>query len=76
MQLFWPAMFKTNVIDNDFDTCLAEQLVAWGNVFLGAPPPDNFYEVMEAASKVTGAFTSTECKETADRVLFERKRNG
>ena len=42
---------------------------------MGAPPPDNFYEVMEAASEVTGAFTSTECSDAADRILAQRKRN-
>ena len=53
-------------------------LINWllgGNVFMGAPPPDNFYEVMEAASEVTGAFTSTECSDAADRILAQRKRN-
>lgn len=73
--LFWPEMFKTEVVSQDRDACLADQLVSWGNVFMGAPPPDNFYEVMEAASKVTGAFTSTECSDAADRILAQRKRN-
>ena len=37
--LFWPEMFKTEVVSQDRDACLADQLVAWGNVFMGAPPP-------------------------------------
>lgn len=73
--LFWPEMFKTEVVSQDRDACLADQLVAWGNIFMGATPPDNFYEVMEAASEVTGAFTSTECSDAADRILAQRKRN-
>lgn len=74
MELLWPEMFETNTVSADRDACLADQLVAWGNILLGAPPPDNFYEMMESASKVTGAFTSTECNDVADRVIFERKR--
>ncbi len=72
--LYWPEMFTTEVVSQERDKCLADQLVAWGNVFMGAPPPDNFYEVMEAASEVTGAFTSTECSDAADRLIAERKR--
>ena len=73
--LYWPEMFRTNVIETNEDKCLANQLVAWGNVFMGATPPDNFYEIMEAASKITGAFTSTECNDAADKLLEKRKRN-
>ena len=74
MTMMWPEMFKTEVVSQERDACLADQLVAWGNVMMGENPPDNFYEVMDAASKVTGAFTSTECREAADRILYERKR--
>ena len=75
MKLFWPKMFETNIVSLNKDECLSDQLVAWGNIYLGIDePPENFYEMMEAASHVTGAFTATECRDAADKLIWERKK--
>ena len=78
----WPKIFQDPSLIPTLspDHLLADQLVAWGNVLLfGAETcPETFYEVMDACSHVTGAFTMTECKERSifvmDRLARERKR--
>ena len=71
----WPEEFGANVVDfSDYSVnhILAMQLLAWGNVFTGCPRPDNFFEVMDAASKVTNAFTPDQCKSLSDTILSNR----
>jgi hypothetical protein len=73
---YWPKIFAgKSVMDFDVSDLLAQQLIGWGNIVMGYQPPEkcDFYDVMEAASKITGAFTGTECKDAADRILAKRK---
>ncbi len=37
------------------------------------PPPENFFEVMDAASKLTGAFTPDQCQERCNVILADLK---
>lgn len=74
--IYWPNIFKGQVMSEmNTDDILAQQLVGWGNIYMGYPPPDNFYEVMDEASKYTNAFTGVECREAADRLLYMRKQS-
>lgn len=75
---YWPSIFKNRDVSIlPKEEVLAEQLVAWGNIYMGYEPPEgcDFYDIMDAASKITGAFTGTECSALADRILEQRKRN-
>lgn len=79
MTYSWPECFKTEKLSDNPAHVLADQCVAWGNLHAGESAPDNFYEVMEMCSKVTGAFTHTEVSEAADRLielLKKDKQNG
>ena len=76
LDVVWPSEFKDNVLDfstYEYGHTLAIQLCAWGNVMFGAQPPDNFFEVMDAASKLTGAFTPEQCSIQADILMMQRK---
>jgi hypothetical protein len=78
-QTTWPEEFTNNVtnfLDRDLDATLAMQLCAWGNVYMGAIRPDNFFEVMDGASKLTEAFTPEECHARANILLAARKNKG
>ena len=66
----WPDL----EITSDRDIMLGLQLLCWGLVQYGSEPPDNFVEWLDEAYKVTGAYTSVECLELADKILHERKR--
>jgi hypothetical protein len=71
-ELLWPDMFEKNILDfsNEMPKAvLAMQLVTWGNILMGCKPPKNFFEVMDAASKVTGAFTPNQCMAMSDNFL-------
>jgi hypothetical protein len=48
-------------------------MISYGNMYLGYEPPDNFYEVMDESSKITGAFTAVECRCEAE-TLSEKRR--
>ena len=75
MKLLWPDEFEQNITDFSAYTIphvLAIQLCAWGNVFMQAKPPDNFFEVMDAASKLTGAFTPDQCRARCDIILNKK----
>jgi hypothetical protein len=74
--IIWPEEFKKNVLDFSEYTiseALAIQLCAWGNVFMQYPPPENFFEVMDAASKISGAFTPEQCRARCDVILAHLK---
>lgn len=78
VEAYWPSIFKGKDISTlKPEELLAEQLVAWGNVYMGYEPPEgcDFYDIMDEASKVTGAFTGAECSSLADKILDQRKRN-
>lgn len=78
MALYWPYEFEDGITEFPSKTreeVLTMQLIGWGNVLMGNNPPDMFYEVMDAASEVTGAFTATECRDLADQLLWEKKKN-
>lgn len=65
---FWPAEFidnRTDFSEASLGQCLAVQLCAWGNILMGAEPPDNFFEVMDGLSKMTSAFTPDQCQARA-----------
>lgn len=75
LKLLWPDEFAQNI--TDFSTypipqVLAIQLCAWGNVFMQETPPDNFFEVMDAASKITNAFTPDQCRARCDIILNKK----
>lgn len=70
--LVWPDMFKNNVTDfSDIGprVVLAMQLVSWGNIMMGCEPPKNFFDVMDAASKISGAFTPDQCMARSDELM-------
>lgn len=74
--LCWPECFAkntTNFLDEPVENVLAVQLCAWGNLYMGVPVPDNFFEVMDAASKVTQVFTPEECKSLFTEMMHERR---
>jgi hypothetical protein len=74
----WPSEFEKNVTDFSnykVTKALAIQLVAWGNVMMGLDRPDNFFEVMDAASKLTKAFTPDQCQARCDQLIEEYKNN-
>ena len=75
LNLLWPTEFDENVSDfsnySNSDV-LSLQLCAWGNVFAGAPPHQHFFNVMDAASKVTGAFTPEQCSAMFDIWLAQQ----
>lgn len=76
--LCWPECFAKNTtdfLDESVENVLATQLCAWGNVYMGVPVPDNFFEVMDAASKVTRVFTPDECKVLFNAIMTERRNN-
>lgn len=78
LPLCWPECFSQNVtdfLDEPIESVLATQLCAWGNVYMGVMIPSNFFEVMDAASKVTQAFTPQACKDRYE-VLMSERRNG
>lgn len=61
MEVYWPDIIKVPVEDiskMDKNNLLAQQLICWGNIYMGYEPPDNFYDAIDAASKITGVFTS------------------
>ena len=70
--LTWPVL---DFEDTSYKTVLGKQLICWGNIHLGAEPPDNFVEWLDEASKITGAYTATECRDAADKFLYETKRD-
>ena len=72
----WPECFMQNTLDfsnEAIEDVLAVQLCAWGNVYMGVSIPSNFFEVMDAASKVTNAFTPEACRLRTDVLLAHRK---
>ena len=74
--LCWPECFAknvTNFLDEPIENVLATQLCAWGNVYMGVPVPDNFFEVMDGCSKVTNVFTPEECKSLFQILMSDRK---
>lgn len=74
--LCWPECFALNTVDfedESLESVLAIQLCAWGNVYMGVPIPNNFFEVMDAASKITSAFKPNECKLRYEMLKEERK---
>jgi len=69
LNFLWPEEIEANVLDftNELPAnVLAMQLCSWGNIFAGCPPHPNFFNVMDAASKVTGAFTPDQCNVAFD----------
>lgn len=74
--LCWPECFSLNVtdfLDEPVESVLATQLCAWGNVFMGVPVPNNFFEVMDAASKITQSFSPDECKLRYEGIMSQRR---
>lgn len=72
----WPECFVNNTLDfshEKIEDVLAVQLCAWGNVYMGVAIPSNFFEVMDAASKVTDAFTPEACRLRTDIILAQRR---
>ena len=75
--LAWPECFAKNTLDfsdEPVENVLASQLCAWGNAYMGVPVPNNFFAVMDAASKVTQAFTPDECKNLFNEIMLERRK--
>ena len=64
----WPDL----IVTENSDEMLGVQLLCWGNIQLGCEPPDNFVEWLDEVSKITGAYTSTECLNKADEILYKR----
>ena len=74
----WPKAFaknNTDFLDEPVENVLATQLCAWGNIYMGISPPDNFFEVMDGCSKVTQVFTPEECKGLFNAIMLERRNN-
>lgn len=74
----WPNCFSqnmTNFLDEPIEHVLAIQLCAWGNLYVGIPIPPNFFEVMNAASVATNAFTPAECKDLFNQIMSDRRHN-
>lgn len=72
----WPECFSKNTTDfsdNHVVSVLAVQLSAWGNLYMEIPAPNNFFEVMDAASKVTNVFTPDECRVLFKAIMAERR---
>ena len=55
---------------------LAAQLICWGLIQAGFPPPDDFAEYLDESCKVTGAWTYTECYDLGQSILAEMKKKG
>lgn len=66
----WPELS----ISDDVEKMLSLQMQGWRCVQAGVSPPAGWVEWLDAASKITGAYTMPECQARADELIRQHRR--